>query len=161
MVIAALSAVMIGVSGWTGTTVGLAEALTARQYKVINACTLLTVAEVKELAPWPAALDQMKVEEEPLGKSGSACEYPSVGVQVMAFNQGTIDALRKGAVLEPVSGIGDAAWARNNQSLFAELLVRSGDHLLTLQTSIPAGSTFERVKPTLLALGRAFAARLR
>ena len=32
------------------------------QYQVVKVCSLLTVAEVKKLAPWEPMFDQMKVE---------------------------------------------------------------------------------------------------
>jgi hypothetical protein len=133
----------------------------ASQYKAVKACSLLPVEEVKKIAPWEPVFDQMKPEEEALGTYGSSCEYPTVGVQVLRFRQDTIDALGKSAKLEAVSGIGDAAWARNNRDDFAELFVRVGEHLLTLQMGIRTGTTFESSKPTLLALGKAFAAKLR
>jgi hypothetical protein len=130
------------------------------QYQVVKVCSLLPVAEVKKLAPWEPMFDQMKVEEEGFG-GGSSCNYPTATVQVMQFRQGTIDALAKGATLEPVAGVGDAAWLRNNRNMFAELLAKVGPHLLTVQLNIDRDKTFDTSKPTLLGLGKAFAAALR
>ena len=130
------------------------------QYQVVKVCSLLTVAEVKKLTPWEPMFDQMKVEEEGFG-GGSSCTYPTATVQVMQFRQGTIDALAKGATLETVAGVGDAAWLRNNRNMFAELAVRVGPHLLTVQMDIDTRKTFDASKPQLLALGTAFAAKLR
>lgn len=129
-------------------------------YQVVKVCALLTVAEVKKLAPWEPMFDQMKIEEEGFG-GGSSCSYPTATVQVMQFRQGTIDALNKQYKLEAVAGVGDAAWLRNNRDMFAELMAKVGPHLLTVQTSIDRGQTFETSKPELLNLGRAFAAKLR
>ena len=103
--------------------------------------------------------DQMKVEEEAFS-NGSSCNYPTATVQVSQFRQ-MIDALGKGAKLEAVSGTGDTAWLRNNQNRFGELLVKVGPHLLTVQMDISRGKTFDTLKPTLLELGKAFAAKLR
>jgi hypothetical protein len=136
------------------------EQTAGSKYQVVKVCSLLTVAEVKKLAPWEPMFDQMKIEEEGFG-GGSSCNYPTATVQVMQFRQGTIDAMGKDAVLEPVAGVGDAAWLRNNRNMFAELAAKVGPHLLTVQTSIDRGKTFETSKPQLLALGKAFAAKLR
>ena len=156
-----VSVVLTG-GAWIGGAAALQQRTQAAgQYTVVNACSLLPAAEVKKIAPWEPMFDRVKPEEEPLGTYGSSCEYPSVGVQVMRFRKDTIEALGKNATLETVTGIGDAAWARNNRDDFAELFVRVGEHLLTLQMGIGPGKTFESTRPTLLALGKAFAAKLR
>jgi len=155
--------VMVALVVCTGPTdIGAAEAAAAvrGQYQVVKVCSLLTVAEVKKLAPWEPMFDQMKVEEEAF-TGGSSCNYPSVTVQVMQFRQATIDALAKNGKLESVTGVGDGAWLRNNQNLFGEMLVKVGPHLLTVQADISRGKTFDTLKPTLLELGKAFAAKLR
>ena len=102
-----------------------------------------------------------KAEEEALGTYGSACEYPTVRVQVMAYRQQTMDTLRKDGKLQAVGGVGDEAYVRNNGNRFAELYARAGPHLLTLQLGIDARSSFETAKPSLVELARAFIARLR
>lgn len=132
------------------------------KYKVVNACSLLSLAEVKKLVPWQPHLDPYaKAEEEPLGSYGSSCEYPSVGIQVMLFNRGTVDALHKDAKVESITGVGDEAWIRNNRDMFAELFAKVGPHLLTVQLSIERNQTFESTRPSLIEIGKAFAARLR
>jgi hypothetical protein len=127
---------------------------------VVKVCALLTVAEVKTLAPWEPIFDQMKIEEEGFA-TGSSCNYPTATVQVMQFRQSTIDLMGKDGTLQAVAGVGEAAWLHNNRNMFAELAAKVGPHLLTVQTSIDRGKTFETSKPQLLALGRAFAAKLR
>jgi hypothetical protein len=132
------------------------------KYKVVNACSLLSLAEVKKLAPWQPHLDRYaKGEEAALGSYGSSCEYPTVGIQVMAFNRSTIDALRKAGPIESVGGVGDEAYVRNNRGDFAELFARVGPHLLTVQLSIESNKTFDATKPSLIEIGKAFAAKLR
>ena len=160
--VSVLVLVVVGVcAGHLTSIVGAEPAAAARgQYQVVKVCSLLTVSEVKKLAPWEPMFDQMKVEEEAFS-NGSRCNYPTATVQVSQFRQTTIDALGKGAKLETVSGTGDAAWLRNNQNLFGELLVKVGPHLLTVQMNISRGKTFDTLKPTLLELGKAFAAKLR
>jgi hypothetical protein len=131
-------------------------------YQVVKACSLVTAAEVKKIAPWPSHLDQFaKPEEEPLGTRGSSCNYPTVFVQVMAFNQGTIDAAKKSGAQEAVAGVGDEAYVRNNRNRYAELITRAGPHLLTLQLNIGTGKKFEDEKPTLIELAKLFVTRLR
>jgi hypothetical protein len=132
------------------------------RYQVVKACSLLPLAEVKKLAPWPPQMDPYaKAEEEALGSYGSSCEYPTVGVQVMSFNRATVDALRKEGRIESVAGVGDEAYVRNNRDNFAELIARVGPHLLTVQLSIDRPKTFDAARPSLIELGKAFAARLR
>jgi hypothetical protein len=132
------------------------------RYKVVNACSLLSLAEVKKLAPWQPHLDPYaKGEEEALGSYGSACEYPTVRIQVMAFTRSTIDALRKAGPMESAAGVGDEAYVRSNRGYFAELVTRVGPHMLTVQLSIERDKTFEATKPSLIEIGKAFAARLR
>lgn len=132
------------------------------KYKVVGACSLLSLAEVKKLAPWQPHLDPYaKGEEGALGSYGSSCEYPTVGIQVMAFNRSTIDALRKAGPIESVGGVGDEAYVRSNRGYFAELFARVGPHLLTVQLSVEKNKTFEAIKPSLIEIGKAFAARLR
>jgi hypothetical protein len=132
------------------------------RYQVVKACSLLSLAEVKKLAPWAPHMDPYaKAEEEPLGSYGSSCEYPTVGVQVMSFNRSTVDALRKQGEIESVAGVGDEAYVRNNRDNFAELFARVGPHLLTVQLSINSGKTFDATRPSLIEIGKAFASRLR
>lgn len=131
-------------------------------YQVVSACSLVPLAEVKKLAPWAPHLDSFaKAEEEAIGTHGSSCNYPTAHVQVMAYRQQTVDAMRKTRKLEPVSGVGDEAYAHDNSGQFAELYARVGPHLLTVQLDIGTNETFETAKPSLIELARAFASRLR
>jgi hypothetical protein len=147
---------------WAVVGTALLPAPASAQYKVVPACSLMTLDEVKRLAPWSPHLDAFaKAEEEPLGSYGSACEYPTVRVQVMAYRQQTMVALRKDGKLEAIGGIADEAYVRNNGNRFAELYARTGPHLLTLQLGIDDGRGFEATKPSLVELAKAFVARLR
>ena len=141
---------------------GLPQASGAK-YQVVKVCSLLSLEEVKKLAPWEPHLDQFaKGEEEPIGSAGSSCNYPTVFIQVMAFHQSFIDGVRKtGIPLEAVSGVGDEAYVRNNRGNYAELVAKVGPHSLTVQLSIERNKTFESTKPSLVAIGKAYAAKLR
>jgi len=132
-------------------------------YQVVKVCSLLSLAEIKKLAPWEPMLDQFaKPEEEPIGTTGSSCNYPTVFIQVMAFRQSFIDTLRKNGIpLESVSGVGDEAYVRNNRDNYAELIGKVGPHSFTVQLSIGRNKTFQSEKPALIAIGKAYAAKLR
>lgn len=133
------------------------------KYQVVKVCSLLSPADVKKLAPWEKHLDPFaKGEEEAIGTTGSSCNYPTVFIQVMAFNQSFIDQLKETAVaLEPVAGVGQEAYARNNANRYAELVARVGPHSLTVQLSIESGKTFASTKPSLIEIAKAYAGKLR
>lgn len=135
---------------------------TGTKYQVVKVCSLLSPAEVKKLAPWEPHLDRFaKAEEEAIGTSGSSCNYPTAFIQVMAFHRRFIDDIRKaGILLEPVSGVGDEAYVRNNRDNYAELVAKVGPHSLTVQLSIERNKTFESTRPSLIAIGKAYAAKL-
>src|SRR4029453_9213943 len=125
-------------------------------YKVVKVCPLVTLAEVKKLAPWAPHLDPIaKAEEEPMAQ-GSACNYPTVRVQVLAFRQQLLDSARKTGKLEPVSGVGDGAYVQNNKNRYAELIARVGPHMLTVQQDIATDKTFDTTKPSLVGWGKFF-----
>jgi hypothetical protein len=127
----------------------------------ISACSLLTREEVKKHLPWASVLDQLKTQEEALGTYGSACTYPSVEVQVMSFRQGTLDTVKKMENVEPVPGVGDEAYLRDNRGRYAELVVKVGNELLTLQANIPTGQKIDSVKPGVVSLATAMVPKLR
>lgn len=136
---------------------------TGARYQVVKVCSLLSLAEVKKLAPWQQHLDPFATgEEEAIGTSGSSCNYPTVFIQVMAFHPSFIDNLKKtGIALEPVAGVGEEAYARNNANRYAELVARVGPHSLTVQLSIEADKTFASTKPSLIEIAKIYAAKLR
>jgi hypothetical protein len=105
----------------------------------------------------------VKIEEEPVGAgfAGSACEYPSVRIQVLPFSQGILDAERKRVQIESVAGVGDEAFFAPRVRQYAEMYVKVGKHLLTLQAGVPTGGTVETVKPAVVNLAKALVAKLR
>ncbi len=100
-------------------------------------------------------------EEEALGTYGSSCNYPGVLVQVIPFVQTTIDAARKRGRLEAVADVGDEAYLYENPAGYAELYVKVGSRLLTLQRDIGLGKTVGEVRPGVIALAKALVAKLR
>jgi hypothetical protein len=125
----------------------------------VSVCSLVPKEEVKKHLHWIAVLNSLPVEEEPIGTSGSSCNYPSVFIQVLPFAQGTIDLVRKKSGIETISGVGDEAYLHNNRNQYAELYVRAGKHLLTLQANMDG--KIESVKPGVLNLAKALVEKLR
>jgi hypothetical protein len=125
----------------------------------IHACSLLTKEEVKRHLPWVPALDQFPVEEEPIGNSGSSCNYPSATIQVMPFSPSTIDAARKKGGLETLKDIGDEAYFYNNPAGYAEIYAKTGKYLVTVQAN--ARNKVDAVKPGAMNLAKALVAKVR
>ena len=127
----------------------------------VDACSLLTLTEVKQHLPWPKHMDKIaKAEPEDMGGAGSACEYPTVRVQVLPFSRGFLDAAHKGRKPESVPGLGDEASISANRNNYAELAVKVGPRLVTLQASIATGETYETTKPKTIALAKALIPKL-
>ena len=157
-----LLAAVVGVAGVSGSAAEQAAAKGGGQYQAVKVCSLLPLAEVRKIAPWEPAFDKFaKAEEHPLGSSGSSCEYPTAGVQVMAFNPATLDSLKKARKVEPVAGVGDEAYVANNADTFGELYARVGPHFLTIQMTLGTNGNYASVKPKLVQLDQAVAAKLR
>jgi hypothetical protein len=130
-----------------------------------GACSLLTRDEVKAFTAGDRVFDLLPPEEEPSGR-GSACNYGGgvVYMQLDPFPFATLDAERSkpGARFETVPGVGDAAYARENtNSDDAEIFFRVGQRVVTIQMNIAPGQTYATVKPRLIGLARAYAAKLR
>lgn len=124
----------------------------------IRVCSLLPKAEVKRHLPWMDALDQMPPEEHAIGDSGSSCSYPSVHVQVLPSSSRILEIARERGGLEKVSGLGDEAYFHNNSNRYAEVYVRAGRHILTVQANVD--DKIEAVKPGALSLAKALVAKL-
>jgi hypothetical protein len=127
----------------------------------IKVCGLLPAAQVKQLIGGDQMFDRFTPEEEAIGNSGSSCNYAGVVIQVMSFTQASIDALRKRGGLEPVTGLGDEAYFYDNRGQYAELYVKVGARLLTVQRDVPAGQTTATARPGAIALATALVAKLR
>lgn len=124
----------------------------------VRACSLLPKAEVKRHVPWIAVLDQMAPEEEAIGDSGSACSYPSVHVQVLPSSSRLLEIARKRGGMEKIGGLGDEAYFYNNPNGYAEVYVRAGRHIVTVQATVK--DRIESVKPGAVNLARALVSKL-
>ena len=151
-------------------TVSIALAITAWQSPALlaqspaslprlDACSLVTRDEVRKHLPWSSGMDQLPMEEEPLSASESACNYPSVHVQILTFRQSTIDAARKRGTLEPIHGLGDEAYFYNNSNEYAEIYVKVGKRLLTLQADV--NGNMDAIKAAAVSLAKVMVAKLR
>jgi hypothetical protein len=136
-----------------------AQPVPAAGLQRIAVCSLLPTAEVKKHLPWKPLLDQFPPEEEVIGAWGSSCNYPTVMIQVLPFSQAMIDGARKKGGLEAISGIGEEAYFHNNLNRYAELYVKSGKYLVTLQSSWDGKDT--TVKAGTLSLAKAILAKLK
>jgi len=127
--------------------------------KPVLVCPLMPKEEVKEYFPWAAALDSTPIEEEAVGTTGSSCNYPTLHAQVIAYSSHAIETMKKSGGAESIAGIGEAAYLRNDRGEHAEILVRVGDRMLTLQATIDGG--YEAAKPKLIELAKAYVGKLR
>jgi hypothetical protein len=128
-----------------------------------GACALLPQDVVAKVSSSdPQMLRVLKPSEEKVGASGSACHFADVTLQVDPFTTARLEDLRtrmgKDWVAAP--GIGDAAYFRDNRGEYAELYVRTGTHVFTIQMTVPAGKAATDVKPNLLTLAQAIAPKL-
>lgn len=124
----------------------------------VRVCSLLPKEEVKRHVPWIDALDRMEPEEEAIGASGSSCNYPSVHIQVLPSSSRILEIAHKKGGLERISGIGDEAYFYNNSGEYAEVYVRAGRHILTVQANVE--DRIETVKPGALNLARVLVSKL-
>jgi hypothetical protein len=129
-----------------------------------SACALLT----KDLlaAHTPASKESfnlmmtVKPQEDQLGAKGSACTYGDVTMQIDPFPAANLErTVQKDWT--PVTGVGDAAYFRDNRGNYAELIVRSGGHLVTVQMSIPTGRTAASIQSNVIGLTKAILAKLK
>ena len=127
--------------------------------QAIEVCKLVPKEQVKTHLPWIDALDALPIEEEAIGNAGSSCNYPTVFVQVLPFSQQSIEAVRNESPLEPISEVGDEAYFRNNDNRYAELMVRVGTRMLTLQAD--GEGKMDTVKPKVVELAKVYVAALR
>lgn len=125
----------------------------------IRACSLLTKEEVKRILPWKPMLDQFPVEEEPIGTTGSSCNYPSVMIQILPSSLSMLDVAKKKGGLERLNAIGDEAYFHTNPNGYAEVYAKTGKYLVTVQAN--ANGKVDEVKPGAINLAKALVAKLR
>lgn len=129
----------------------------------IKACSLLS----KELAMKVSgaankAVFDLPPQEEPAGKSGSACNYADITLQIDAFTPASIDGMAKqpGKGWEPVAGVGDRAYFHGDRN-FAQLIGYVGGRTFTVELGVPFQSTAEKMKPNVITLANAIIPKLK
>jgi len=138
----------------------------------IRACALLTKELVMQVTPYEQQppeqrdlqrklLTQLPPEEEPVGPSGSACNYGGVYLQIDPFAAPARTEKDLGKTWARVSDVGDIAYFRDNRGEWAELYVRAGARVLTIQMDTPQGRTVESIKANVIALAKAILPKLR
>ena len=125
---------------------------------LVRACSVLSKEEVKQHLPWEAMFDFMELEEHAIGDSGSSCSYPTVEIQLLPSSSRIIEIARERGGLEEVSGIGDEAYFHNNSDEYAEVFVRAGRYIVTVQANVD--DRIEATRPRALSLARALVAKL-
>ena len=125
----------------------------------MRACSLLTRDLVEPFVANKTMLDIMPPEEEAMRGGGAACEYGVVRLQVFPGPGAARTA--PGKEWQPASGAGEAAFFRSNGNQYAEMMFWTRTHYLTLQVSVPSGSTAEAIKPKVLSLANQVIAKLR
>jgi hypothetical protein len=125
---------------------------------LVRACSVLSKEEVKQHLPWEAMFDFMELEEHAIGDSGSSCSYPTVEIQLPPSSSRIIEIARERGGLEEVTGIGDEAYFHNNADEYAEVFVRAGRYVVTVQANVD--ERIEATRPGALSLARALVAKL-
>jgi hypothetical protein len=130
-----------------------------------KACVLLSKDLIAQHTPYEKDAQKLVFsippQEDAIGATGSACEYGGVHLQVNPFAspQYVEQQLAKdGWTREP--GLGDVAMFRDNRGSYAELYVRSGARVITIQMSVPNGKTTAGIKPNAVALAKAVLAKM-
>jgi hypothetical protein len=130
-----------------------------------KACVLLSKDLIAQHTPYERDAQKLVFsippQEDAIGATGSACEYGGVHLQVNPFAspQYVEQQLAKdGWAREP--GLGDVAMFRDNRGSYAELYVRSGARVITIQMSVPNGKTTAGIKPNAVALAKAVLAKM-
>jgi len=128
-----------------------------------RACPLLTREVVTQVTPYDkAAFDlvmQVPPQEDSVG-SGSACTYGGITMQVDPFAPAVFEKQRTKEWV-PIADVGDTAYFFDRRGQWAELYVRAGERVLTIQMAVPTGRTAASVQPNVVALARAILAKLK
>jgi len=128
----------------------------------IKACSLLPKDLVMKVSGAPnKAVFDLPPSEEPVGKTGSACDYANIRLQIDPFPWATLETAAKKDKMTPVPDVGDAAYFGNRNSQFAEMMGRVGSHTFTIQMGVNFQSTPEQMKPNVIALAKAIVPKIK
>jgi hypothetical protein len=138
---------------------GMADAAAQPSAPRPSACALLTRELVAQTSPY--SQQQLKLVlivdpmEDPIGASGSACSYGGITLQIDPFTWATVEKAARDQKWTSLAGVGDVAYYRDNRGEWAELAVRAGQRVLTIQMDVPDGRTAAQVQPNAVALAKA------
>ena len=134
----------------------------------IRACALLTRELARKTTPYEGQALQLflksspEPEEDTLGAGGSDCSYLGIDLLIdPRFSFETFRRQKDWEQAERVGGLGDEALFHDNIGEWAELVVRSGSHLLAIRMDVPRGKTAASIKPNVVALAKALLPNLK
>ena len=129
----------------------------------ISACSMLTREIVMQVSPYEKqALDlvlRIPPQEDAVG-SGSACSYGGITMQVDPFAPAVFER-QIPKEMAPLAGLGDVAHFGDLRKQWAQLYVRAGAHVLTVQMAIPDGRTAASIQSNVVALAKAILPKLK
>lgn len=129
----------------------------------VTACSLLT----RELAmQFSSAANKVVFDFPPEPETlaaGTACEYGDIRLQIDPYSAEQVKQLPASGEQgwAAVAGVGDGAYFRNNGDTYAELAGWVGTRTFTLQLGVPFQGSAEGIKPNVVGLANAIAAKLR
>ena len=154
-----LLAVVVAISFCTPSMYAFhAQGSAATGKSTVHACALLTNDLVRKVTPYEGkSLDAVLMgapEEDTLGAGGSDCSYGGIAIQIDP--RFTFDTFKKQKGWESAEhvAVGDEALFHDNIGEWAELVVRSGSHVLTVRMDIPRGKNAASIKPNVIALAK-------
>ena len=145
-----------------------ARGATSTARPAIRACSLLTKELVTKVTPFDAKTLQVyffgnaEPEADSLGAGGTDCSYGGIAIQIDPnFSYDAFKKQKGWETAEPVGGLGDEALFHDNIGEWAEMIVRSGPHLLTIRMDIPKGHSGASIKPNVVTLAKELLPRIK
>jgi len=138
--------------------------------KSVTACTLFTAAEIRRItATKPSPIDGIKSDESPLPGGGSECDVAGFGIQLDAVPVARFDANRQAfssrAKYERVPDVADEAYFYEQGAGTSVQVLgvygRTATHVFAISNIMGMNESVAELRPQLLALGKAAAAKLR
>jgi len=130
----------------------------------VRACSLLTKELIALTTPYEKqALTTVLLVppmEDPIAPSGSACSYGGVTLQIDPFPAQTLERQRRPEWVA-VPDVGDVAYFHDNRGEYAELYLRAGARVVTVQMDVPMGRTAASIRGNAVALAKAVLAKLK
>lgn len=129
-----------------------------------DACSLLTKELVAQFTPYDKNVLDLVMRVSPtadqVGRSGSACTYGGITLQVDPFPWATIEKQRD-QEWQLVKGLGDGAYFRDNGGRWGELYAKAGSRVLTIQMGVPTGRTVMAIQPNIFGLAKAVLSKMK